>query len=177
MEFELLKGDLLFSNNGCSVYATNDVDLAIMEWKDEKACHLAEKLHGVVKRHALHSNFVRHFGKCELLVQRMEPLPLTVRAHSTVNQASVRFVTDDGESHARDELTGVKRARLDVMEDTALHLARSLRPYLGQAGIKEWELSLSFGICPSGECVLEVPNPLTCDLGSTDYGTLITYLS
>ncbi len=179
MEQELQKGDVLFSTDGCRVYETNDGGLAMMEWEREEACELAFHLQRTLKRHALATNFRQRFGERTLVVRRLEPLSLTVLAQGAQHGARAAFVDAGGTALTREEaqrLLGGRRARLSVMEDAALHAVRTLRARLRPLGVDRLSLRLRFGLSNDGCCLLEVPNPLACDLGSADYEKLCAQL-
>lgn len=179
MSYELEVGDLLYATDGCSIYATNDLNLAVMEWEDEGACRLSQSLHQIIKSHALATNYMGKLGAQRLIVRRLEPLPVTVTVRADPHEIALELLTDDGQAiplEAAAEVPGIKEKRLDMIVDTAQHVARTLRAHLAPTGVEHLELKLSFGIGTQGECLLQMPNPLVCSLGTTDYNALCTQL-
>lgn len=174
--WELQKQDLLYSMEGCQVYATNDADLAIMEWQDPAAAELARAIHDTLKGHALCTTVVEPRGEHALVVKRIEPLGVTAVVRATRSDAAIQFVDAHGsaiETAEAARIQGMKPTRLTVVQDCSLHTARCLRAHLPA---EELEIRLRFGVAGSGECMLQVPNPLECQLGSTDYKLLASHL-
>lgn len=179
MEAEVQKGEQVYSADGWAIYATNDEDLQVMEWEDPCACSLAFSLHRVLRGHALNSNCVSTFSANGLLVRRLKLLDITVVVKTARNDTTLTFLGSGGRALSRGEaehVNGCKPSRVDVMEDVAAHAARSLRAHLAPLGLTDLELHFQFGISPGGETLLQVPNPLMCSFGNTDYEGLCQQL-
>jgi hypothetical protein len=179
MEAVLERGDLIYAAEGYELYATNDATLAIAQWKEESACRLAQAMHHLLRRHALSTNFVEVYDPCGLVVKRVEPLPVAVIAQAIRGDAKLEWHGADGTVFTREEvarLPGMKAARLDMMEDTGLQAVRSSRAHLQGSGVACITLELVFGIDAGGACLLQVINPVRCDLGTPDYNLLATRL-
>lgn len=175
MEHWLSKEDLLYSGEGFALYATRNDELAIIEWEQVDACHLAQLLDRTLRSHALGSTFKESVTEREMLVQRVEPTALHMRARAGEEGASAEFVDHSGKVWPLDaapELDGMKPTRLTYMEDIALHAMRSLRAHFGPLGFDGIELTLRFGVAANGDCLLQVINPVECQLGTTDYAAL-----
>ncbi|HEY3366884.1 MAG TPA: hypothetical protein VGK74_17675 [Symbiobacteriaceae bacterium] len=173
MESDLVKGALLYRGDGCQTFATDNDDLAVLEWEDGKACRLAEALAEMLKRHVVISSYVRRYGPCSLVVRRMEPIPLTVEAEGLPANVVIRFVDSVGQALEKADtlkVPGVRKSRLDMMEDVANHVARVVRAHLGP--VEGLRVRLRFGIPAGGGCLLDMVNPLVCQLGTTDYEAL-----
>jgi len=176
---EINKGDLVYTAEGWSLYQTDDDDVQIMEWDDVCAGKLAWFLHEMIRRHALSTNALQRHGTNGIAVKRLELIPLTVVVRSTANDTEISFVSSHGtaiDKHEAKRVPGAKPSRLTTMEDVALHTARSLRAHLAPMGLSDLGLHLHFGIEPGGACLLQVPNPLECSLGSTDYEKICAQL-
>lgn len=172
MDRELVKQEALITTDGWSLWSTNDYDLAVMEWRQPEACELAHAIHTVVRRHALADSFVDRDGPHALIVKKLDLLPMQVLATGSQNDTVLEFLSASGSPLEADDPTavdGVTPNRLDMINDTAIHTVRSMRAHLPQTDVA---LKLQFGIGPGGECLLQVINPLECDLGSTDYTAL-----
>lgn len=175
MQEAIQKGDLMRNLPGCKVWATNDSDLAIMEWDQEESGELAYQIQRLLRRHALSTNFMDRLSRASLVVRQLELLPLAVVAKSAAAETALEFYGSAGgrlDPADLNEVPGAKPTRLDMITDTATHAARSLRAYVHS----DVELRLSFGIGPDGQCLLAVINPLECHLGSATTADLITKL-
>lgn len=175
MEEPIEKGEQLFQGDGWQVWATNQAGLALVEWSDEHLCEVAFRLQALLKRHALALNFVERLGSRSLVVRRVEPLAASVVAEVAPGETAVTFIGSDGASLSPEELRkaeGLKPDRIEMMEDAAAHAARSLRAYLKGP----LRIQLHFGRTDEGECLLQVVNPMECDLGTTDWETLADQL-
>jgi phosphoribosylaminoimidazole-succinocarboxamide synthase len=175
VQVEWQKGSLMYTGVGYEIWSTDDDAHAIMEWTDECACRLSYLFHKALKRHALATNALERLGPHSLVVSRLQPLPLGLVVRATANNAELQMLGAEDlvlERSEAEAVPGVKPTRLPVMEDVALHTARTLRAYLLKEGVEELELRLAFGIAPSGECQLQAINPAECRLGSTDYHSL-----
>jgi hypothetical protein len=169
------KMDPVFRGDGWSLYATENSDLQIIEWEDLFACRMAYELHNMLRRHALNTSYVQKYQGRGLVVRRLEYLPLSVLVKATAHDSELSFLREDGTPIPREQLEavpGAKKNRIAVMEDVGLHTIRSLRAYLAQLDIQELQLRLHFGIGPEGALSLQVPNPLECHFGTTDYQAL-----
>lgn len=179
MTYELEVGELLYATEGVSTYATNDENLAVMEWETEPLCRLSLRLHEIIRSHALFTNYIERLSARRLVVKRLEMLPVTVAVSTDPHDTSLRLLADGGVVIPLEEATeipGLKPKRLDMMVDTAQHVARTMRAHLLLSGVQHVELKLSFGVGTQGECLLQMVNPLHCNLGTTDYEALCTQL-
>lgn len=176
MDQMITKGDLLFRSDGMRIFATQDSGLAVMEWDRPAVCGLAHALHTVLKQHALNTAFLDRLGQHALVVRRADRLDLVAEATGGRETALRWLRAGDGKEIPEGELTGipgVKPARVDMMKDAAVHSARSLRAHLHGERLL---LRIRFGITDEGDCLMEVPNPLDCDFGSTEYDRLAAQL-
>lgn len=173
----ITKGDLLFRSNGFCIFATQDSDVAVMEWERPGVCDLAHAIHLVLQHHALNTAFLDRLGQHGLVVRRADRLDLVVEVSSGPRATSIRWLkASDGRDIPEGELTaipGVKPSRIDMMKDSAVHAARSLRAHLHSERLL---LRLRFGVTDEGDCLMEIPNPLDCNLGSHDYTRLTAQL-
>lgn len=179
MQNELQKEDLLYSQEGCRVYKTSDGELVLWEREAEPACRLVHAIHNTLRRHALGTSYVGPFGLRGVLARGLTPLPVSVTVMAQPTAVSAVYRSGDGEPLTKEEaaaLPGVGPGKMAMVEDTALHTARTLRAYLAPAGITELTLNLEFGTAVSGECQMQVVNPLRCAFGSLDFETLCGYL-
>lgn len=179
MQEELQKEDLLYSEEGCRVYRTSDGEHVVWEWEAEPVCRLVHAIHTTLRRHALGSSYVGPFGLCGVLARGLTPLPISVTVTAKPTAVSAEYRSVDGQRLTRQEaeaLPGVGPGKMAVVEDTALHTARTLRAYLSPAGITDLTLVLGFGMAATGECQMQVVNPLRCAFGSLDFDTLYGYL-
>lgn len=173
MGSDLVRGAVLFRGEGCQTFATDVDDLAILEFEDPACCRAADTLAKVLKRHVVITSYVEPHGERSLVVRRLEPIPLTVEAVSRAGEVTVRFVDGNGGGLFKEDVLhvpGVRKARLDMMEDITQHVARVVRAHLGAA--EELRIRTTFGIASGGGCVLDVVNPSACRFGTTDYETL-----
>lgn len=179
MQKELQKEDLLYSQEGCRVYRMSDGEHVVWEWEEEPVCRLVHAIHAALRRHALGTSYVGPFGLRGVLARELTPLPISVRVAAQPTAVSAEYRSEDGTSLTKEEaaaLPGVGPGKMDVVEDTALHTARTLRAYLAPAGITELTLALEFGTASSGECQMQVVNPLRCAFGSLEFDALCGYL-
>lgn len=178
MEVPVQRGSRLWTGDGLAIYATDVAGKAIMEWEDPAACAAAHRLNDLLKRHALATNYVERYDRQALLVRQVEPLPFHVMAEAKQGDSTARFAGPDGplERHDLKKINGVTKARVEMMEDVAAHAARSLRAHLMPRGIEHLRLHLQFGLADDGACLLQVVNPLVCDLGTTDMEGLANLL-
>lgn len=176
---ELQKGKQVFGAEGWGLFATDDGEYTILEWDDACVARLAWLLQGMLKRHALSTNFVSRYGDRGLVVRDLTPIDLSVVVDAAEHDTKLRFVSRLGREMGRREaerVPGARPSRLAVMEDVALHAARSLRPYLNPLGIHTFTLTFHFGITSGGECLAQVPNPLDCSFGQPDYEAICSRL-
>lgn len=173
------KGELLYSMDGCQTFGTTDPEYAILEWEEEGSCRLAHLLNQILRSHALMTNVVDEYGGCSLLVRRLEPVLPTVLVQASPSDTEVTFLDEGGRAISvadAGRLPHAKPSRLEMMADAALQAARCLRAHLTPEGDQPLELRLTFGVAPSGECLLQAVNPLSCRLGPSDAATLCTRL-
>ncbi|HWI53829.1 MAG TPA: hypothetical protein VNT01_16955 [Symbiobacteriaceae bacterium] len=178
-QLEVEKGELQYQAEGWATYATDDDDVQIMQWENVSAGKLAWMWHEMLRRHALSTNALQRLGTASIIVKRLELIDLTVVVKSTTNSTDLTFVGSEGTTmNGKDakRVPGAKPSRLTTMEDVSLHTARSLRAHLAPLGLHDLELRLRFGIEPGGACLLQVPNPLDCSFGSTDYEAMCAHL-
>lgn len=174
-ELELNKGEQLFAGSGWGLFATDDKDLAIMQWEDKCAGRLAWDIHHMLKGHALSTNCVQRFGASGIVVKQLEMLAVTLRVQTTPTDTQITLLGEQGtelERKEAEQLPHVKPTRLATMEDVALHTARCLRAHLAPMGFAELDLRLQFGLAAGGETLLSVPNPLECSFGTEEYEAL-----
>lgn len=179
MKQQLSKTDLLRSGEGFTLYATDDDELAIVEWEQADACRLAALLDRMLRSHALGSAFKESLSEQELLVHRVEPTALFMRATTDKEGVKAAFVDESGAVWSFDEapqLDGMNPKRLTYMQDVALQVIRSLRAHLRPLGFDQIDVTLRFGVADNGNCLLQVINPVECQLGTTDYATLCAQL-
>lgn len=179
MQRQLEKGQLFYSTEGCQIFATSDPEVALMEWERSEVCRVASLLHELLRRHALSTNFLEEWSESALAVKRLDRLQLTVAVRCGRHETALKWIGTAGTVLEKDEalrIPDVNPARLDMMQDTAVHAARSLRAHLAVLGGESPQLHLTFGLGPVGECLLEVINPLACDFGTEDYDTLYSQL-
>lgn len=177
---EVNKGDLIYQAEGWALYDTEDSDVQIMEWEDPCAGKLAWTFHELLKRHALSTNAIARVGSGGIIIKRLELIGLTVVVKSTTNNTELSFIGQHGTALTKKEaerVPGAKPSRLSTMEDVTLHTARSLRAHLAAEGHSDLELHLRFGVEPGGACLLQVPDPLSCSFGSTDYESICSLLA
>lgn len=179
MEVPVQKGVQLWSRDGITVYATDVAGKAIMEWEDPLAFEAACRLNDLLKRHALASNFLARHQSRSILVRQLDLLNFIVTAEASPGDSSVRFTEPNGRLVERAELLtidGLNKDRVEMMEDVAAHAVRSLRAHLLPSGVTNLRLNLHFGLTADGACLLQVINPLVCDLGTTDMEGLANLL-
>jgi len=164
----LEKAEELHRLEGCVIWSTTDRDLAFMIWDDPAVGRLANGLNRLLREHALSTNLVECRGETLMVVRLLELLPYHLVARSGGHETAV-------EIHNQSEVE-IAPERLDMMQDAAQHAARSLRAHLAPQGISEVLVTLSYGITPKSDCVLQVINPLQCDFGSHDYGKVSNWL-
>jgi len=153
---------------GCAVWSTTDRDLAFMIWEEQSVGHLADVLNLLVKEHALSTNLVESRGDKLMVVRQLELLPYHLLASSGRHETTVEV---HNPSQAK-----ITPWQLDMMQDAAQHLARSLRAHLLPYGIRQTSVRLSYGLTRKDDCLLQVLNPLECDFGSQDYVQVANWL-
>lgn len=171
--------DELYAAGGYKVYATNNSDLNIMEWESGDACRLARLIHRLMRKHALFTTYHDDLGHRSVLVKAIERLPVTVRVESSGSDTKLQLLAPGGETLTEEEALGytaVTKSRMEMLTDCATHAARSLRAHLAPFEIPGVILNLTFGVGPAGDCLMQVIDPVSCDLGSTDYATLYIQL-
>lgn len=179
MEEMLQKGNQVFRAEGWGLFATDNGDFAILEWDDSETARLAWLLQATLKRHALSTSCVSRYGDRGLVVRDLTPIDLSVVVEATEHETELRLISRLGREVSPKEaqrIPGAKPSRLAVMEDVALHAARSLRPYLSPLGVHQFRLTFHFGITSGGECLARVPNPLECSFGQADYAAVCSRL-
>lgn len=170
MEVPVQKGERLWAGDGLAIYATDVPGMAIMEWEDPAVCEAAIHLNNLLKRHALAPNYLGRYDRRSILVRHLEPLNIKVAAEARPGDSSVTFLDSSGRPIAKHEvqrIDGVGKGRPEMIEDVAAHAVRSLRAHLTPHGVKRIRLNMTFGLAADGSCLLQVVNPLVCDLGST----------
>jgi hypothetical protein len=175
LEKAVQKGEQVYTSDGWSLSATDDAELQIMQFQDECICRLALAIHHMLRGHALSTNFVQAYGSHALVVKALEMVPLTVVARTTATDVQLSLIGSLGTELSEKEAEGVplaKPSRLDTMKDVATHSARCLRAHLSPLGYANLELRFHFGVASGGETLLQVPNPIACNLGTNDYETL-----
>lgn len=173
------KTDLIGVTDGCEHWATNDPDIGVMEWESEIACQVAFRLQELIKKHALSTNFLDRLGNHALIVRQLQLLPVLLVPRCTVHDTHLEISDGAGtllEKREAKLLSGVTHSRLEVMVDTATHVARSVRAHLAGAGVTALSMPMRFGLGGQGECLLQVINPLACDLGLKDMSALYKQL-
>ncbi len=175
----LEKTSLISKSEGCKLWATNDYDVAILEFESEAACNVAVRLQELVRKHALMTNFIERGGATNLIVRSLEPIGLKVVARTTANDTQLSYEGSQGQPLEMDDVVrypGATPSRREMMEDTATHVARSLRAHLADDGVTDLTVRLEFGLGGQGECLLQVINPLLCDFGNPEMSVVYAQL-
>jgi hypothetical protein len=179
-QIEATKGNLEFQAEGWALYATDNPDVQVLEWENECAARLAWALHEMLRRHALSTAGLGRLGDHAVYVKRLELIELMMEVDSTVNDTKLAFVGKMGtrftDRKEAERVPGAKPTRLKTMEDAGLHAARALRAHLLPLGLTDLKLRFQFGVGPGGETLIQVPNPLDCDFGSTDLEAICAQL-
>lgn len=179
MQEELQKLELLLTGEGYRVYQTSEDDCVVWEWDAEPVCRLAQSIHTTLRRHALGTCYEGPFGPSGILARGLTPLPFWAEVKVQPTAVAVTYCLSDGtplEQEAAQGLPGVGPGKMTAVEDSTLHTGRILRAYLWPAGLSDMTLALEFGVAATGECQMQVINPLKCSFGSMDYEDLCRYL-
>lgn len=180
MEGPVVQGERLWAGEGIAIYATDQAEALILEFEAADACEAAYQLQALLKKHTLSSSFLERLTSRSFLIRRVDPLPVQVSAEATAGEVRLALQrAADGEPLSREEAlaeAGLKPTHLERMEDAATHAARSLRAHLSLQGVERLRMPLKFGLTHDGACLLQVVNPLGCDLGTTDMGRLAQLL-
>jgi len=161
-------GERLWAGEGMAVWGTDHPGCLILEFEDEDVCEAAFRIQQLLASHAVPSSFVERRGGRMFLVRRLELLPVEVLTQAGPGQVDVAFCAG-GRTLSREEAEArLKPDRRERMEDLAAHAARSLRAHLSLRGIAHLRARLRFGLTEDGTCLLQVVNPLECELGTTD---------
>lgn len=175
----LEKTDLLSETDEYKVWQTNDYDIAMIEYEDEATAQVVMKLQELVRKHALCTNFMERRGSRTFIVRKLDPLPVKLVAHCTLNDTVVSYESAQGVPLEMAEVVrvpGVTPSRREMMEDTVAHVARSLRGHLMDDGVTELTVRLEFGLGGQGECILQMIRPFQCDLGTSNMLALYSQL-
>lgn len=175
----LQKTDLVLEAEGYKVWQTNDYDIAMLEFDDESTGEVATRLQELVRKHALCTSFMERRGYRTFIVRKLDPLPVRLVARCTAHDTALSYESIQGvplEMADVIRIPGVTPSRREMMEDTAAHVARSLRAHLLDDGVTEVTVRLEFGLGGQGECVLQMVNPLHCDLGRSTMSELYVQL-
>lgn len=174
------KGERLWSGEGIAIYATDQAEALVLEFQAAEVCEAAYRLQALLKSHTLSSSFLERLDSRSFLIRRVEPLPVQLAAEAEAGTVRLELQrTADGGPLSREEALqepGLSPKRLERMEDVATHAARSLRAHLSLQGVERLRMALRFGITHDGACLMQVVNPLVCDLGVTDMGRLAQLL-
>jgi len=170
------KGERLRAGEGMAVWGTGQPGGLILEFENESVCEAAFRIQQLLERHAVPSNFVERQGSRMFRVRRLELLPVEVLTEAGPGQVAVAFCAGSRPLDRAEAEALVTRDRLDRMEDLAAHAARSLRAHLSLRGIARLRARLRFGLTEDGACLLQVVNPLECELGTTDMGQVAELL-
>lgn len=179
MEVPLERGERLWAGEGIAIYATNLEERLILAFDDPAVCAAACQIQSLLKKHALTSSFMERLDGRSLLIRRVAPLGLQLAATASPGESQLAFQSTDGRPLTPDEarqVDGVTKSRLEMMEDVAVHAARSLRAHLLPHGIEQLRFIARFGLTSDGACIMQVTNPLNCDLGTTDMQRLANLL-
>lgn len=175
----LEKTDLLSESEGLKVWQTNDYDIAMLEFNDESTGQVVMRLQEIVRKHALSTNFMERRGYRTFIVRKLDPIPVKVVARCSPNDTALSYESSEGvplEMQDVIRIPGVTPSRREMMEDTTAHVARSLRAHLADDGVTEVTVRLEFGLGGQGECILQMINPLQCDLGDSSMSELYSQL-
>lgn len=167
MEGPVQRGEQLWSGEGISIWTTDQAERLILQFEEERVCEVACRIQALLTKHALSSSFLERLDSRSVLFRRVEPLPVQAVVEATAGDARLTFQGD---------VDGMPKARLAMMEDVAVHAARSLRAHLSLHGIERIRSVVRFGLTSDGACLLQVVNPLNCDLGTTDMERLADML-
>jgi len=171
------RGNRLWSGEGIALYETDLADRLMLEFEDEAVCEAAYRIQTLLRRHVLNSSFEERLGGRTFLIRRVEPLDVEVVAEAEPGEVRLAFAGAGGTLTREQALAALGRqSRLEKMEDVGAHAARSLRAHLSLRGIDRLRLRLRFGITADGTCLLQVVNPLGCDLGTNDMRKLTALL-
>ena len=180
MEGPVEKGERLWAGEGIAVYATDQAEALILEFEAAAACEAAYQMQALLQKHTLSSSFLERLNSRSFLIRRVEPLSVQVAAEAEAGEVRLELQrAGDGQPLSREEALqepGLSPKRLERMEDVATHAARSLRAHLSLQGVERLRIPLRFGLTHDGACLLQVVNPLGCDLGTTDMGRLAQLL-
>lgn len=170
------KGERLRAGEGVAVWATGQPGGLILEFDDETVCEVAFRIQQLLARHAVPSSFAERLGSRMFLIRRLDLLPVEVLTEAGPGEVAVSFCAG-GRILSRAEAEALlARGRVERIEDLAAHAARSLRAHLSLRGIAHLRARLRFGLTEDGTCLLQVVNPLECELGSTDMGQVAELL-
>ncbi|MBP2019446.1 hypothetical protein J2Z79_002885 [Symbiobacterium terraclitae] len=162
------KGERLLVGEGMAVWAADKPGGLILEFADEAVCEAAFRIQQLLERHAVPTGFVERLGSRILLARRLELLPVEVVIEAAPGQVDVAFRAGGRTLDRAEAESLLTPDRLERIEDLAAHAARSLRAHLSLRGIAHLRARLRFGLTEDGACLLQVVNPLECELGSTD---------
>jgi hypothetical protein len=179
MSLTVQKDHVIYGGHGYTLFGTNDLGIAWLEWDREEDCRLAAHLNDILKKHSLASNLIAQQGAKTMLVKRLRPIQVSVKVHSTPHDTTVSLINSQGEVVDKAQAMQADHAKaslIERMQDVSLHLVRSLRAHLLPNGVKELTLNLSFGLGKEGDCVMQVVNPTTCDFGIANEQALLKAL-
>lgn len=169
MEGPVQKGERLWVGEGIAIFATNRAERLILTFEEAAVCEVAYLIHRLLKRHTLSSSFLERLDSRSFLLRRVDPLPIDLVVEAGLGESQVNLIASGGRQLTREEAareTGLLLARVDSMTDAATHAARALRGYLSLRGIDQLRLVTRFGLADDGTLLLQVINPLNCDLGT-----------
>lgn len=176
---QLERGSIIFAGSGMTLFATDDSELALMEWERPEVSRLAEGLGELIQRHALATSLVERWGDRALVTKRLNYLELTVLAEASGQEVALRWKGPEGTELTEEQVRALPLMddyRLEMMVDSAVHTLRSLRGHLTLLDLGDVRLRLRYGITPAGQCLMDLINPLEAEFGTTDYDWLTQQL-
>lgn len=179
MDVPVQRAERLWAGESIAIWATDQAGRLILEFDEAAACEAACRIQALLKRHGLSSSFLERLDRCSLLIRRVEPLNLRVAVESSPGKTNLTFQGTDGQVLSPEEakaVEGISAGLLEMMEDVAIHAARSLRAHLAPHGVERLQLTVRFGVADDGTCLPQVVNPLNCELGTTDMEQLADLL-
>ena len=189
------KKELIYEGKAKKVYATDDPELLIVDYKDDATAfnglkkgtirgkgiinnRMSNRLMQRLERAGIPTHFVKELSERETLVKRVRIVPLEVIVRNVFDAPTIEFSYKN--DALGDPLTNTSHAvamhlaredEIETIKRSALRVNEVLRTFWADCGVTLVDFKLEFGRLPDGTIILaDEISPDTCRLWDSQTG-------